>query len=387
MKITPDFSFSEIEKKILKKAAILSTIFCILIVIVAWTSQSFAFKQLIKPKNDGSQGSNLLPIDIEAHKNVAFRFIKNGKPQKAIPHLQRILSINSSVLEINEKLAQAYLEAGHYTKALTQFNYIIANFDSADAETHAKKGITLYYLGNITESKSYLENCLSRFPNSVETYCFLGQIEASCGNSEKAHNYLQKAISLDSSYIEAWYQLARYKMELKEYKSARLLLINILDLDPLHAKSHSRLGMIYYYLENPKLAKKSYQTALALNPEDFNTHYNFGELYLTMFKDTVNALKEYRNTLKFSPFHTDANFKIGLICFENKMYKEAILHFEKALESDNSNLRILLQLAVGYENIGNIKKARSIYEQITKIDELNVIARQKLRFLTTENVY
>ncbi|MDO5575925.1 MAG: tetratricopeptide repeat protein, partial [Fibrobacter sp.] len=184
------------------------------------------------------------------------------------------------------------------------------------------------------------------------------------------------------SNVESWYQLARYHMELKEYKVARLLLLNALDIDPLHAKSHSRLGMVYYYLENPELAKNSYQTALALNPEDFNTHYNLGELYLLMFNDTVKAVNEYKTTIQLSPPHVGANFKMGSICADNKMYKEAILHFEKALETDNANIRILLQLAVAYEKLDNLYKARSVYERITKIDALNVIARQKLRLLS-----
>lgn len=387
MKIKSDLSFSKSEKRILKKVAFFSTLFCVLIVLTAWVIQSLAFNSSVESEKQYSKNTNLLPLDIEAHKTVASRFIQNGKPKQAIPHLQRILSVDNSRLEINAKLAQAFLDAGYYAKAISQYNFIINNFDSICADIHAKKGITLYYLGNIEESKKYLANCLSSFPNSPEINCFLGQIEATCGNSEKALNFLRNAITLDSTYVEAWYQLARYKMELKQYKAARLLLLKALDIDPLHTKSHSRLGMIYYYLKNSELAKKSYQTAIALNPDDFNTHYNLGELYLVMLKDTSKALRQYRKTINISPSHMSANFKIGLICLDNKMYKEAILHFEKALESDKFNTRILLQLAVGYEKIGNLKKARSIYTQITNIDDLNIIARQKLRLLTTENVY
>lgn len=140
--------------------------------------------------------------------------------------------------------------------------------------------------------------------------------------------------------------------------------------------------MVYYYLENKILAKKSYLTAIALNPKDFNTLYNLGELYYIAFGDTENALREYNATLKINPDHVDANFKVGLICLRNNMTKESIHYFRDALKTDPENVRILLQLGVAYEKIGDQEKALKVYQKIVGVDALNSIAIQKIKYLS-----
>ncbi|MCX7725565.1 MAG: tetratricopeptide repeat protein, partial [Chitinispirillaceae bacterium] len=170
-------------------------------------------------------------------------------------------------------------------------------------------------------------------------------------------------------------------MEQKLYLKARELLLRTVEIEPLHAKSHARLGMVYYYLDYPELAKKAYQTALALNPDDYNTYYNFGELLYNVLKDTVSALKNYKSALSLKPDMYEAAFKIGLICIKNGLTKEAVRYFEEALKSAPSDVRILLQCAAGWERLGNKEKALELYKKILSLDELNSIAKQKIKLL------
>ena len=210
----------------------------------------------------------------------------------------------------------------------------------------------------------------------------MGQIEANRElPSEKALEYLNRSIAIDSSYTEAWYQLGRYYLQQKVYTKARELFQTAITVNPFHSKSHSRLGMVYYYLDYPELAKKSYQTALVLNPDDFNTHYNYGELLYGMLGDTVEALKEFKRAIELNPKLFEAAFKIGLICMSNNMNKEAIGYFEQALGTAPRDVRILLQCAVAYERVGHGEKAAELYHRILSVDELNSIARQKLKLL------
>ena len=330
-----------------------------------------------------SRSSELLPIDIEAHQILAARFLSSGKPEKAIPHLQRIIPFKKYDFHVRKELGNAYLEAGYYNKALEEYDFLLQGDvpDSLSPDICARKGIALFYLGQIELSKSSLTECLSRFPSSAEAACFLGQIEATLSNQEKSLEYLEMALQKDSTYVEAWYQLARYYTKESNYLKARNLLNHALQIDPLHEKSHSRLGMIYYYLSNPDLARASYQTALALNPDDFNTHYNLGELYYTQLEDTAQALKEYKSAVNLYPEHVEANFKIGLICMNNGMYKEAARYFEQAIANDQNNIRIMLQLAVSFEKLNLKDNALKIYNRILTIDPLNCIAKQKIRLL------
>jgi tetratricopeptide (TPR) repeat protein len=329
-------------------------------------------------------GDQLLPIDIEAHRLIAEHYCTTGRPEKALPHYQRILSFRPKDRQLRYEFATTCLDAKNYKQALKEFSTMELNKqpDTLTPKIAARKGITLFYLDRIAESKEALKRCLERSPNTAEAVCFLGQIEATEADSAQALSHLEQAISLDPAYVEGWYQLARYRMEHGNYGKAQQILQHALEIDPLNGKCHARLGMIYYYLENKILAKKSYLTAIALNPKDVNTRYNLGELYYTAFADTENALREYSATLKINPDHVEANFKVGLICLRNNMVKESIRYFRNAMKTDPENVRVLLQLGVAYEKIGDQERALKAYQKVITVDALNSIAIQKIKYLS-----
>jgi tetratricopeptide (TPR) repeat protein len=334
-------------------------------------------------KKEPELTATVTELDIDANMLAGQRYLDGNDYENALPYVERVAFLKPADLNVRGLLAEAYLFSGRYEKAERTYDALLSVElpDSLAGITCARKAICAFYEGRRDESFSALTECIEKYPKNAEAYCFLGQIQAMQEMpSGKALYNLNKAIELDSSYVEAWYQLARYYMELKEYIKAREYLLIALDINPLHGKSQSRLGMVYYYLDNFELAEKSYQTALALNPSDFNTRYNLGELYYTI-NDSAKAIRELKKTLLYNPGHVDANFKLGLLLLANGMTKEAINHFEQAAHNEPRNSRILIQLGVAYEKLGNSEKARSIYQSILDFDELNAIALQKVRIL------
>jgi tetratricopeptide (TPR) repeat protein len=334
-------------------------------------------------KKESGITATVTELDIHANMFTGQRYLDGNDYENALPYIERVVFLKSSDLHARSLLAEVYLFSGRYEKAERTYDALLSAAlpDSLAGITCARKAICAFYEGRRDESFSALTECIEKYPQNAEAYCFLGQIQAMQEMpSTKALSNLNKAIELDSSYVEAWYQLARYYMELKEYIKAREYLLIALDINPLHGKSQSRLGMVYYYLDNFELAEKSYQTALALNPSDFNTRYNLGELYYTE-NDSAKAIREFKKTLLYNPGHVDANFKLGLLLLANGMTKEAINHFEQASHNEPRNSRILIQLGVAYEKLGNREKALSIYQSILDFDELNAIALQKVKLL------
>jgi tetratricopeptide (TPR) repeat protein len=387
MSLTPS------DLKIIKKTGITVLVGMVVVIGITWLIQYSRIKrQNLELRFDESgqlvaTNNTIVPFDIEAHVLVAKRFMETGQPEKALPHLKRSLAFRSGQRDLRFRFATASLDASRYEQALSALTKLEQNGinDSLTPAICAQKGITLFYLGRLSESKEHLENCLVRFPASKEAACYLGQIEASQSDGiQRAESYLEQAIRMDSSYVEAWYQLARLMMQKGNNIKARQLLLRGLEIDPLHVKSHSRLGMAYYYLNDIIQARKSYQTALALNPYDYNTRYNLGELYYSALGDTESALIEFKKTLQLHPGHVEALFKTGMICLGNNMVKEAIRHFEAALAQEPGSVRILLQLAVAFEKIGDQDRALRSYKNIIKVDPLNRIAKQKIKFLSNE---
>lgn len=380
-------NFSPSEVKLIRKVALFSVIGCVLIVGGTWIffRIQISHKVAVEKKTANLNNSSaIIPIDIEAHRQAASRYMHIGAPEKALPHLERLHALDKKDHQITLELAQAALEAGGYQQALGYYDELLEKMDpdSISGAQCARRGVALFYLSRIEESRLALEACVERFPRNAEAYCFLGQIEAYRKlPSDKAIDYFNRSIAIDSTYTEAWYQLARVYMLQKLYPKARTLLLTAVAINPFHSKSHSRLGMVYYYLDYPELARKSYQTSLVLNPDDFNTHYNLGELLYSELNDTTGALREFKAALALNPKLFEAAFRIGLICMKNGMYKEAVGYFNQALTSAPDDVRIMLQSAVTWEKLDRIDKAAELYRSILAVDQLNGIARQKLKLI------
>jgi tetratricopeptide (TPR) repeat protein len=381
------------ELQLIKRIAFYSCIGCVVIVGITWGVQRLLIWRNAAPThnyvNTSAQfdSETILPVDIDAHLFAARFLRKQGHPEKAILHLQRLCGINKENMALHVELADAYLAAGYYQKALEKCERLPENVlpDTILEHTLSIKGAALYYLGEIKESYRILSSALSRFPNSVRSLCVLGQIESSqTPPSDSALLHLTKAIRLDSLYVEGRYQLARYLMKTKDYHGARKHLLRCITIDPLHAKSHSRLGMVYYYLREIFPAKNAYQTALALNPDDYNTWYNLGELHHSLLNDKKAAFRCYLSALEKKPDHIDANYKVGLICMENNMLKEAIRYFEQTMHNAPNEIPVLIQLAIAYEKIGIIDVSLEMYNKVLAIDPLNTVARQKMKLLAME---
>ena len=103
--------FSSYELKIIKRVFLFSVGISLAVVAGAWlyNNQKIA---TIKKISFINEQKTLNELDITAHQITAARYLQNGNPRKAIPHLQRILIYNNKDQLNHINLAHAFLEAG-----------------------------------------------------------------------------------------------------------------------------------------------------------------------------------------------------------------------------------------------------------------------------------
>jgi len=417
---------NEREQKLLIKAATISTLVCAAIIGIFWTLKLLHIDPVALVHSPGDvlkstffggedSGLNVMNVgefDLEAHAFAAQRYMQAGRPDMAIPHLERMAAIRKDNHAALDSMVSAYLELGSFEKALYYADRLIAsiseeggyqaaatasasekggkqaaadadnrNMSASDASLQVRRGIALYNLHRREESAEVIRGVLQRNPQNPAALCFMGEIEAANPESKEAERYFRRSIEADPNYTEARYQLARYYEASRDYEKAQALLQQVLAKDPLNVRAHARLGTIYYYKLDAEQALKSYQTALALNPYDYNTRYNLGELYRTLLENDEKALEEFVIAISGNPTHGEANYKAGLVCAQNGMLKEAVRYFEASLQNDRRHVNRLLQLAAAYERIGDRHTALSVYLEVTDIDPLHSIAIQKIRLL------
>ncbi len=186
------------------------------------------------------------------------------------------------------------------------------------------------------------------------------------------------ALELDDSLPQAGYNLARVYIESGDVDKGVDELNRLLTGDPENGAILSTIGWAYYLLRDYERSYDVFKRILERTPSDENGLYNAGviawllgekddslgyyrRLYaengdvetlyriasiyidLERWKDAVGALTEY---IESKPEDSDAFYDLGIAFSADRLYGEALLAFERAIELDGNNPIFLFEKAV-----------------------------------------
>ncbi len=322
--------------------------------------------------------SELNDFDIASHMKLGTQVLEAGDPEQALLHFERASVLVQGNAELAEKIGDAFFLLRHFEKADQYFREAEEN-GQPTARIKSKRGLTLLFQDRIEEGISAIQQSVALDSNCGECFSALGRaLSGVSPEREGAARAFYHSMMLAPQNPDVAYYYAKYLMDHNQHDEALLVLKNLTERSPLYAKGHGRLGMVFYYLGRNREAIRAYEVALRINPHDYNTWYNLGEVYYTIFGDSTQALDCYQRTIENNASHMQAHFRVGLIRFRNREYKEAANHFQIARESDPLNVSILLQLGAAYEKLDRAPDAAATYRKILEIEPLNRIAKYKL---------
>ena len=96
-------------------------------------------------------------------------------------------------------------------------------------------------------------------------------------------------------------------------------------------------------------------------PISADTHFAAGQLMESQ-GDLNGALKQYQAALKLDPNHKNALFRTGLVYTAQKNYSEALLFWRRYLKATNNSSAAYNNLALCYEQAGQINDAEQAYK-------------------------
>ena len=73
----------------------------------------------------------------------------------------------------------------------------------------------------------------------------------------------------------------------------------------MHDPAFFNLGFAYHRTGQLDQAVGTYRLALKLKPDSPDTHFNLASVYADQL-DYINAIKQYKETLKYNPGHQEA---------------------------------------------------------------------------------
>ncbi len=234
----------------------------------------------------------------------------------------------------------------------------------------------------------------------------------------KGIDYFEQAIALDPQYAPAYSGLADSYSLLGNYgvlpaknvkSKALAAALKAVEIDPTLSEAHTALGHVRatYCWDWPS-AREEYQAAIALNPGYATVHHWHAITYLAPLGKLDEALAEMEKAEELDPvsvsikrdlavifyysrkfeeaaehchgaIELDRNFHgaywaLGLAYEGLSLYPEAVAAFEKGLALAPDTPRLLGSLGHAYASWGKHSEARSILDQLKRLDDLNYVS-------------
>lgn len=141
-----------------------------------------------------------------------------------------------------------------------------------------------------------------------------------------------------------------------------------------------RLGWLYYQKGDFNASEKHYTEAIKILP--YSEEAKFG---LILPKAAMNKWNDvidiYKQILIISPNNTKANYKLGLIFYNKKMFSDAYVLFEKVVNLYPFDRDGLLMYAWSSLQIGKTKEARILFNKVLMNTPNNASALEGLAIL------
>jgi tetratricopeptide (TPR) repeat protein len=166
---------------------------------------------------------------------------------------------------------------------------------------------------------------------------------------------------------KAYGEVGDLLMALNELESAEPYYLNAQTLEPGDRRWPYLLGHLYQTRGPLESAATSFERARQLQPNDVPTLIRLGEVYLALGRYEV-AAPLFDQAIALAPGSAAAWFDAGQAALARHDDRAAVKALETALERDAGATAVHYPLAMAYQRLGNLHKARAHLAQQGKVE-------------------
>ncbi len=314
--------------------------------------------------------------DGEFYYKKALRFMENKNYYNALFYYRKALSKEPYNNDYLLSLAETYTEMCYYQESNRALFLVSQNKDD-DVAPDFYFGLGCNFMGmhEYKRAEDAFETYLQLDPEgqySDDVYDMLDAIQSH--EMLTYENGLKKSSSRTSELL-VLAQKGKTLLDNGKYNEAINIFLEVLEAEPnfLHVKNN--LSLAYFMDGNHQKAVSIAQEVL--KGDDKNIHARCNVALFFNADDTLGNYEEALEQLKKIKPDTDDYddlLKIATTFCELGCDKQAYFNLKKVLKIRPFNKKILHYIAVACFNLGSINNALEYWEDILKIDPLNIIA-------------
>ncbi|MBL4577419.1 MAG: hypothetical protein JKX74_03045 [Flavobacteriales bacterium] len=252
-----------------------------------------------------------------------------------------------------------------FTKASELYQLVLRSLEYDKNKDLARNNVSeksiylnMYYAASAADdkvrSKEYLDKLISLNYNDANIYLFMCQILLDEKDTAGALSYIEKG--RERFYDNKNLILRQVNLSIKMGKSDELhkRMSEDIEYDSGNSTLFLVRGILNEQNGDKEAAKKDYLEALELNPSYFIAAYNLGAMAYNEGVEIMNNAKEILDNNKYAQEKARADL----------LFKEAIPHFEVALEIDPEDMDTVQRLIRMYARTGEDEKYQALKKKM-----------------------
>ncbi|XP_022176576.1 UDP-N-acetylglucosamine--peptide N-acetylglucosaminyltransferase 110 kDa subunit-like [Myzus persicae] len=280
----------------------------------------------------------LEPDNVLYLRNLAVTFSLQQKPELSVEVFKKCLKLQPENFIINLNLAMVYIQdLKNYQEAII---YLKKCMQLNPEATYVYKILSHVYQQS-GDNLSAFDTCMA-----------LGDLYMDSNDHENASNIFTCATHFnpDNAY-------GHWKLGLTMYKQGRLDLALLsykraIELKPNLVAAYCDIGIIYEESNLPEKAMVNYEMAIQLDSNNLNALHNLSNLKQNLGQLDDDLIDMFQRILKIDESEAfDTHKNLADIFKTRRNFNDALTHYEKALEYNNTSVDIYKQMGDIYSEL------------------------------------
>ena len=225
---------------------------------------------------------------------------------------------------------EAELLAGHPIEAARFARELSSRFPQS-TQVQCRLGELLLAAGNARQALEVFDHALNSEPDHVSSLIGQASAYSALGEVEEAIDSLQIALAHKPDALTALLELAHLYEQSFAWREAIPLLEHARGLEPKRSDIWVRLAAAHDACEGFDRAAEAYALALVVDDSCIAAWVNLGMLHLERFGDASRAQSLFAQALARDPGCHPARANLGLALQEQGRFDEALLLYEEAI--------------------------------------------------------
>jgi tetratricopeptide (TPR) repeat protein len=317
---------------------------------------------------------------IESHKRQAALYLKENKPDLAIPEFRAIVALDPKNVDARGNLGVLLFFQGNYADAIPQLHAAL-KLQPTLWKIEALLGMGEKRTADVKAALADLEKAFPKLEEKklrIETGMELIEIYSGSGDLDKAAATVSILRGLDPTNVELLYTSYRIHTDLAGESMLSLSLVA-----PNSARMHQVMAHELAKQGNSAAAIAQYREALKIDPNLPGLHYELAEMLngSSIVKEQDEAEGEYKAALSVNQFDEKSECRLGDIAFRKGNLPQAEEYYSRAIQLQPNDAEASLGLGKTLLAMNQPQQAESPLVRAVQLEPTSAVAHFRLSTL------